>query len=219
MPQPGLPQGEARLLALREQDGVVVLEFEGGLSYEVAADAVPATLPAVGAMVDEATLRGIAMAADRKLAARRLFKLLDRRLQPVGRLRAKLLAEGHLPEAVDQVLASMQEQGLHSDRQYAEAYCRDCLLSRAVGRGYLEAKLRNKGLDAAVARAAAEAVLDPDRERELATRAARARWRKLGPDSSLQALAKVVRHLHSRGFSPGDSQAAARATRPDPDHR
>lgn len=192
----------------------MIIELEGEGCYELAPDSVPAELPPVGGVLTEAQHRAIALAAARKRVARRLFVLLDRRLRSVAALQRKLVAEGHPPEAVTQVLASMQEQGLHSDRQYAEAYCRDCLLSRAVGRGYLEAKLRGQGVSAAVARAASNAVLDAARESELAWQAARNRWRKLGAERGPRVLAKVVRHLQGRGFAAGLAVKAARDTQP-----
>lgn len=158
------------------------------------------------------------MAAERKIVARRVFTLLDRRLQPVARLRGKLLERGHSAEAIDTVLEQMAQQGVYSDRHYAEAFCRDCLLSRTVGRRYLVQKLRQKQVDGPLAAMVAAEVLDRETEVELADRAASARWRKQRGPSDYQALAKVVRFLQGRGFDAGLANAAARRAQPKSEH-
>lgn len=211
--QPGLPSGSARLLAVRREGETVRLEVASGVVYEVAASALPPGLPPAGGELDPAQHRAVALAAERKRAARRLFRLLDRRLQPVARLRGRLLDEGYLPEAVEAVLAAMHEQGVHSDRQYADAWCRDCLLSRAVGRRYLESKLRQAGIDGEMAREAAAAALDPGAEEELALAAATACWRRF-QRAEPRDVARVVRFLMGRGFGPAIAGRAARRTRP-----
>jgi len=191
----------------------VWLEVAGGVTYELAAASLPAALPAPGEELGAELHREIALAAERKRAARRLFALLDRRLLPVARLRRRLLDEGYLPEAVSAVIAAMDEQDVHSDRRYADAWCRDCLLSKAVGRPYLEAKLREAGLAADVARQAAADALDARQEETLALKAAAAAWRRQ-PRSGPRETARVVRFLIGRGFAPALASRAARRARP-----
>ncbi|MBK8166544.1 MAG: RecX family transcriptional regulator [bacterium] len=210
--QPGLPEEGARLLAVRREGETVWLAVDGGVTYELTATSVPAGLPEPGGELGPALHREVALAAERKRVARRLFSLLDRRLYPVARLRQRLLDEGSLPEAVEAVVAAMQEQGVHSDRRYADAWCRDCLLSKAVGRRYLEAKLREAGLAAEVARQAAADALDGRREEELALQAAASAWRRQsGPGP--RETARVVRFLVGRGFAPAVASRAARQVR------
>ena len=220
--QPGLPTGSARLLAVRREGETVWLHVDLGADhpgvggrtiYEVAASSVPAELPAPGTEIDPAEHRSMALAAERKRAARRLFSLLDRKLQPVGKLRLRLLEEGYLPEAVEAVIEAMHEQGVHSDRRFAEAWCRDCLLSRAVGPRYLEGKLREAGIAPDLARQAAREAVDPRTEPDLARRAATARWRRIA-GTEPRDVARVVRFLLGRGFGPGTAAQVARQTMP-----
>jgi regulatory protein len=207
------PATSRLLLAVRPEPGGVVLVLEGGEDLELAADAVPPDLPGPGTVLTGALLTDLRHAADRKRAARRIFAILDRRLVPSVRLRRKLAAEGHPAEAVDDVLEQMARRGLYSDRRFADAWCREALRSRAVGRRYLERKLREKGIAGAVAREAATAALAPEDEAELARRAAAARWRKItGPDDR-RTEAKVVRHLVGRGFDTGLAVRATRSVR------
>lgn len=219
-PQPGLPTGGARLLAVRREGETVWLTVEpaGGAertTHELAAGSLPEDLPAPGGDLDEALHRAVVLAAERKRAARRLFALLDRRLRPVVKLRAKLLEEGYLPEAVAAVIQAMHDQEVHSDRRYAEAWCRDCLLSKAVGRRYLEGKLREAGIASDVAKQAAAEALDDRQEEALALQAATACWRRF-TRAEMRDVARVTRFLMGRGFAPATASRAARQSRPRP---
>lgn len=216
--QPGLPSGSARLLAMYREGETVRLEVAGGTTYELAAASLPPDLPLPGGELSADQHRAVALAAERKRAARRLFALLDRKLQPVARLRGRLLDEGYLPEAVTAVIDAMHEQGVHSDRRYAEAWCRDYLLSRAVGRRYLENKLRQTGIGADLARQTSIDALDARTEEELAMQAAVGAWRRVRGNEQ-KDLAKVVRSLVSRGFPPALAARIARQARPAPGAR
>jgi SOS response regulatory protein OraA/RecX len=193
----------------------VRLEIADGTTYELAASSVPPDLPPAGGELSADQHRAVALASERKRAARRLFSLLDRKLQPVAKLRGRLLDEGYLPEAVAAVIDAMHEQGVHSDRRFAEAWCRDYLLSRAVGRRYLESRLRTTGISADLARQASLDALDARTEEDLAQRAAAGAWRRVRGNEQ-RDLAKVVRFLVGRGFPPALAQRVARQARPAP---
>ncbi|MCB1184184.1 RecX family transcriptional regulator [bacterium] len=190
------------------------MSLDTGHDFEIAPGSVPAGLPAVGEVVPEPVLRALALAAERKQVARAVFAQLDRRLQPVARLRDRLQEQGYGDEAIADVLGQLAAKGIHSDRRYAEAFCRDRLLGRAVGRRYLVQKLREKRVDPGLAGEVAAEILDDDTEAELALAAAAARWARLRGANDQRALAKVVRFLIGRGFGPGVAQTAARRTRP-----
>jgi regulatory protein len=150
---------------------------------------------------------------ERKQAARRLFELLDRRLLPLARIREKLLAEGLPADAVESVLEEAVAKGIHSDDHFARAWCRDTLRRQPTGRRYLEAHLRRKGIETAVAATAAAAELSPDDEAQAAHEAATRRWRR-ERDTDARAEARVTRFLASRGFPPRLCREAARAEKP-----
>jgi SOS response regulatory protein OraA/RecX len=213
--QPGFPAGEARLIDVRETEGAVILAFAGGLTAELAPGSVPAGLPPVGEMVPAPLMAEVKLAAERKQVARLIFAMLDRRLQPVARIRDKIAEKGYSKQATDEVLDQMAAKGLYSDRQYAEAYCRDCLATRLVGRRYLVSKLCEKRVPADLAQEVAARMLDSQTEAELAARAAAVRWERLRGAGDLKTLAKVVRHLQGRGFDSSTANRAARRTRPD----
>ncbi len=212
--QPGTPEGEVRLLGVDRVGRTLVVSLSGGLSFELDEGSVPDGLPARGEAVGAELLQEMAAAGSRKLAARDLMNMLGRSLQPVARLRRKLLDKGHPSEAVEAVLVMMQEQGLCSDSLYAEAYCRDTLLVRAVGPRYLVARLQSRQVPFVLARQVVAAVMTPEKEEELALRAATRKWNRTRGDSGNEPLAKVIRFLLGRGFSPAVAHRAARAMRP-----
>ena len=202
------------LMSVRQEQGTVFLALSNGEIFELAPDSVPDRLPLAGESLDPSMLREIREAAERKLIARRLFALLDRRLRSVARMRGKLQEEGFTASVIDAVLEQMAVRGIYSDRTFAEAWCRDCLLTRSVGRSYMVAKLRGQQVPGPVASAAVEAVLDPEREAELARTVAAGKWRRNTGGTDHKAEARVIRFLQGRGFSLGQAIQAVRATKP-----
>jgi len=214
--QPGFPTGEARLLDYRQEASACFVQLDTGHIYELALNACPQNLPSNGEVVPPELIAELVLSAERKIVARRVFAMLDKRLQPEARLRSKLSDRGHTSAAIEAVLVQLSESGLHSDRRYAEAYCRDCLLSRTVGRRYLVQKLREKQIATELAREVAAEILDDETELELADRAAVTRWRKNRGPADVKALAKVVRFLLNKGFHAGLANRSARRAQPQP---
>lgn len=209
---------DLRVLAdVRQEQGSVFLALDSGEVFELAPGAVPAELPGIGESISSPLLAEIQQAAERKQAARALFTLLDRRLLPVARLREKLEGKGFSGEAIEAVLDQMQQRGLFSDRHYAEAYCRDRLQAKPVGRRYLQQKLREHRVAPEVAQAVPDEVLDAHQEKGLAREAARARWRRETGSDLRKSENRVIRHLLGRGFPTGVAIDAVRSTRPDQD--
>lgn len=202
------------IVRLEQQPGAVVIHLEGGEVLAVAPDAVPPDLPSPGGSLSSPQVQLLRSAAARKLAARALFALLDRKRWTTARLRDKLLSQGHPGAAVEAVLAQAEAQGLHHDRAFADAFCRDALRRKAVGRRWLEARLRERGVSAELAVGVVHEQLPAEVEQELARRAADDRWRR-EPGRDQRALAKVQRFLLSRGFPGALAATMARATRPD----
>jgi len=201
--------GPRILIGIAERPGTVVLRLAGDETLEIAPDAVPADLPDVGGSLGFPRVVSLRAAAARKLAARRLLALLDRRLSSPARLRRTLLAEGHPPDAVAAVLAAAADQDLVSDRRFAEAFCRDALRAKPVGRAWLQAKLREQGVPGDVATAVVADLLTPERERALAAQAAARRLGGRAPRDE-RARAQLRRFLAARGFPPAVCADVAR---------
>jgi SOS response regulatory protein OraA/RecX len=207
----------ARLLAVRETErGLLVVIDRGGATetYEVAKEALAARLPGIGQRVGDELLTEIQAAAERKRAARRAFALLDRRLRSLAELERILVAERFDPAAVAAVLKTFRETGLHDDRRFAAAFCRDALRRKPVGRIWLSAKLRERGIDPAVIAETVLAELPEEREAQLAREAATRRWLREGGSRDRRSEARVARFLAGRGFPTGLCREVARRTRP-----
>ena len=214
--QPGFPAGEARLLDVRQEGESIFFALDSGEKLEVTAGSVPDMLPEVGQILPAGVLAALRNAAERKQVARRALSLLDRRMLPVARLRSKLLEAGFHQEAIEEVLDQMADRGYYSDRHFAEAWCRDCLSSRCVGRYYLLTKLRQKQVSGDIARAVVGEFLDDETEADLARRAAQRRRARLQGEYDRRAEASVVRFLQSRGFPGPLAGRVARNLRPSP---
>lgn len=211
-----------RLLDVQAGQDTVRIVLDYGEELELAIGSLPPEIPTdgsgLGGSISSPLLAVLRLAAERKKVARRLFSLLDRRLMPMARLRQKLLDEEYSPEAVDDVLDQVQDSGVYSGRIYAEAFCRDRLRGRPVGRRDLLQKLREKQIPAGIAAEVVAEVLDSETEAELAREAARRKWRTVRGAPDQKAQQKVARHLQSRGFSANLVWDAVRGTMPNRDN-
>lgn len=204
------------LVSLEGDDRNVRVVLSDGSELELAAESLPPALPVPGEALSPAVEAALRRAAARKTAAKLMFQLLDRRLRTRRDLQRKLEERGCDAEAASEVLDRFEAQGLHSDRHFAEAWCRDTVRGKAVGRRFLEAKLREKGVAGPLAAAVAAETLSEEEEQEAARRAAAAWWRRgRGAPDDPRTLAKGVRFLVGRGFPPGTAQAALRETADD----
>lgn len=204
------------LVSLEGDDATVRVVLSDGSELELAAESLPPALPVPGQELSPETVAALRLAADRKTAARLVFAMLDRRLRTRRDMQRKLEDRGVDPEAAAAVLDRFEEQGLHSDRHFAAAWCRDTVRAKAVGRRWLEAKLRDKGVAAGLAAQVAAETLSEEEEREAARRAAAAWWRRRGGDpDDPRVLARGVRFLTGRGFPPGEAQRALREAAAD----
>ncbi len=207
---------EIVLVKCAQAGGTMTLAFSSGEILELAADSVPDQLPAVGERIPASLVIRLREGAERKQIAGRLFKLLDRRLYSVAALRVKLTKDGFARTSVDTVLESFAAQGLHSDRQFAAAYCRDTLRRRPVGRRYLWAKLRDQSVQAEAIESVLQDLMPAEREADLALLAARSRWARESEVGDPRSEARVMRFLMSRGFGASLARRAARTATPDP---
>lgn len=206
--------GDKRLVSCDEIEGGVRVVLDDGETLELAADSLPPALPVPGEVVVAEILAELRDAAWRKRAARRIFRMLDRRLSTRRSIERKLAEKGYPSGPVRDVLDRFEAAGLHSDRRYAEAWCRDTLLSRPVGRRFLVDRLCGKGVARGVAEAVAAEVLDAETEWENALKAAHTWWRKQSGGADLRNLSRGQRFLAGRGFPPAVSGRAVREAAP-----
>ncbi len=136
----------------------------------------------------------------------RALRLLALREHSVAEIRRKLGRGNDSQDGVEQVLSSLQSDGLLDDRRFAESYVR----SRA-GRGYgplrIDGELRQRG----VCSGTAQSVLSAFSE-DWCEAAHRVRVKRYGPDGPRdpREQARQSRFLQYRGFSGEQIRRAMR---------
>ena len=137
---------------------------------------------------------------------------LARREHSRGELARKLTSHAPCSAAVEAVLDDLAEQGLLSDRRYAEQYTE--VRSRKYGSLKVEHELRAKGVDDEIIAAALASAKASEYQTALGV------WEKKYAKTDaagLEAKARQMRFLRSRGFSDGIIQRVLRARERDSD--
>ena len=115
-------------------------------------------------------------------------------------VREKLAAWGADSVDIDDIIASLTEEGYLDDVRYARAYCESKTLRQHWGRKKVQYQLRLKG----VPREAIEegmAAVDEEQYMEMLRGTAEKKWREVGGERSADARRKVMAFLASRGFT------------------
>ena len=123
--------------------------------------------------------------------------MLARREHSAGELRAKLLRKGHTPAAVTQAMTGLQQDGLVSDRRFAEM-----LLTVRRGRGVGPLRIRKELQEKGVAEELINQYLDVSSP-EWIEDVRRVRQKKYGDElpANYAERARQARFLQSRGYT------------------
>ncbi|MCC5878698.1 MAG: regulatory protein RecX [Idiomarina sp.] len=143
---------------------------------------------------------------DQAVIEQRAVFLLGRREQSAAELSRKLRDKGFAADAVDEVLARLQERGWQSDQRFAESMIRQRLES-AYGPLKIYADMQQKGID----RSLVDDILAQS-EVDWQALAVSRYQRRFGtePPADEKEKARRQRHLAARGFYPGDVFAACK---------
>ena len=125
--------------------------------------------------------------------------ILSRRDHSTAEVQNKLKRKGFTTEQISVAIHWLQEKRLLDDARFAERYIANTLAAKAVGRRWLQNKLREKGVAAALVESALNTALTPEQEHTHAQRAA-ATWRRIHSREATDQ-GRLTRHLLSRGFS------------------
>ncbi len=132
------------------------------------------------------------------------IRLLARREHSIQELCYKLKGREYPAPVVEQVATNLVDEGLLSDRRFAEVYAYS-RYERGFGPLRIQVELRERGIGDGLA-AAALAELDPDWE----ALARRQRHKKFGSDTppDFNTRVKQLRFLQQRGFTTEQARAA-----------
>lgn len=140
-------------------------------------------------------------ARDEGAARAYVARLVAQRPRTVAEVERRLADKGFPPDVARAVLAFAQETGIVDDALFARLYAEDRLLSRPCARELLAKELNDRGVEASLAKRAAQVALPGLTEADLAQRALAARLPVLGQLDPEVARKRAAAFLLRRGFS------------------
>lgn len=123
--------------------------------------------------------------------------ILSRRDHSEAEVRQKLTRKHLSPDTIDDTIAWLKSKKYVNDAQFAATYIEQTTNLKPVGPRWLQAKLRQKGVDPDTIQ---QALQDHYPQQKDLARQAADRWRKSHPTKA-DDTTKLYRHLASRGFS------------------
>lgn len=137
-------------------------------------------------------------------ARMRIERLMNRREYASAEVRDKLREDGYRADVIDSCIRRAIEVGLVSDDRFADSFIRSKVFA-GWGMTRIERELKRRGIDTEDVSGWPYEYLDP--EDELGRAVEIASHRRVSGKNQYE---KLVRHLVSRGFTPGVSYRAAR---------
>lgn len=203
----------------RRERARIYVDGEERPRTELALDLVLQEGLAVGDDLGAARLEELERRDETYRARDAALTLLSHRARSRVELRRRLARRGFDGAVIDGTLGWLEEKGYVDDRAFAESFVRDRLRLRPRGRVGLVQELRRKGVDPAIAEAAAAAGMEAAgvSEAGLARSAAEAWARKNasavrraagGREHRLKARRRLYGHLARRGFAPDAVRSA-----------
>lgn len=161
-------------------------------------------------------------AAQTLAALRHALRMLSARAKSRRALQTQLLQRGHDARAVQHAIDRLEQAKLLDDETLAAHAAESLVRKGGTGRRAIEAKLRTKGIDANIARAAATEATSEFDERAEAVRLATHRAERMDPRLDPQQRARrLFGWLARRGFDSSDArhavETALRSTQQEPD--
>ena len=206
-------QEDVILLTCDIGESLTTITLSNGEVLKLASESLPPALPSPGQKLSPLLIDELQAAAQKKEIARKVFAILDRRLQSTSRIHKKLTDNGYDAELVTQVLDKFAESGLLSDTIFAEAYCRDTLLSKLVGRMYLVSKLYHFGVSRDIVDKVTSEQLPIELEQELCNKASIKWWQKKARGDYYKDEQRCRRFLAGRGFNLSIISSAVKQTK------
>ena len=145
----------------------------------------------------------------RSRAYRSATRMLGARAKSAQDLKRALQRKGNDPEAIDYAIHRLTELGILNDREYAGMKARSIIRSKPAGRRFIEAKLREKGIESSIIRETLDEELEDSDPKAEALNLARRMHRSLAsnPDPEVRKR-RLIGRLSRRGF---DHDAVRRA--------
>ena len=143
------------------------------------------------------------------------LRALARRARSVHEMRRGLLLKGFPEGVAESVIEALLGSGLLDDPSFAARWVAVRSGSKRLGPLRLAHELRQRGVPEGIIRSALAEGLDRETEAGLARQAAERKIAAVGK-SGPRAVAALLRHLRSRGFSPDAIRKALAGLGEDP---
>ena len=134
--------------------------------------------------------------------------LLSRRDHATGELSRKLRQRGFTPQEVSDTLTKLEENGYLSDTRFAENYARELMEKRLLGNFGAVMKMRERGIDEDLARAAVEAASAGNPEYQRALEVLERKYRIVPDASDGKTVPKAAAMLKRKGFAAASIRRA-----------
>lgn len=191
-----------RILPVRNKPGRVVVYFEGGGTLRVTEQEVLDHGLRPGDDPDEETLERLREAAGRSDARLNAAELVGRRAMSRRELERKLRDRGASATEAEYAAEWLEAIGAMDDAAYAAALVRHHG-AQGYGPGWIQEKLREKGISRDLWEEALEQLPPPD---EHIDRFLQHRWKGAAPDPA--EVKRAAAALQRRGFSWSDVRSA-----------
>ncbi len=137
----------------------------------------------------------------RSRAYRSATRMLGARAKSAQDLKRALQRKGNDPEAIDYAIHRLTELGVLNDREYAGMRARSIIRSKPAGRRFIEAKLREKGIESSIIRETLDEELQDSDPKADALNLARRMHRSLASiDDPEVRKRRLIGRLARRGF-------------------
>jgi regulatory protein len=137
----------------------------------------------------------------RSRAYRSAIRIMSARAKSAEELRRSLLRKDNDPDAIQYAIDRLTELGVLNDREYAGMRARSIIRSKPAGRRFIEAKLREKGIESSIIRETLDEELEDSDPKADALNLARRMHRSLASiDDPEVRKRRLIGRLARRGF-------------------
>ena len=156
---------------------------------------------AVGDAWTEELARSLHTELTRSRAYRSAVRIISARAKSAEELRRSLQQKGNDPDAIRYAIDRLIELGILNDREYAGMKARSIIRSKPAGRRFIEAKLRQKGIEGSIIRETLDEELEGIDPKADALALARKMHRSLASiDDPEVRKRRLIGRLARRGF-------------------
>jgi regulatory protein len=182
----------------------IVLDGDGW--RDIPAGLLPLIALEVSDEVDVEELAERIAAAEPELARERAIRLITAKERSRAGLAGRLVDDGFSRSVADATADDLVRIGLVDDERFANALARTLSRARGAGRARIARELQDAGVAEDLASQALEDALDPEQEREAASRLARSAATRAGA-----TVNRIAARLVRRGYRSAVALTAARA--------